>query len=292
MSKAIATVSRTLEIIKKYNFHLKKSLGQNFLVDVNILQKIVDVADISTETMVIEIGPGIGSLTEQLAKRAKKVIAYEVDSKLIPILHETLADYDNIKIIHEDILKANVLEMIQREFVDCSDIAIVANLPYNITTPILMNLIDQRLPIKQFCVMMQKEVAQRFCGGPSTKDYNALTIAIQYYTIPKLVMNVPRTVFIPEPNVDSSVLKLEVREKPAVNVLNEAFFFRVVRGSFIQRRKTIYNNLKQSFIEISPEVILESLEKVDIAPSIRGEALTIQQFASLSDELYEVKGKE
>ncbi|QVK17958.1 16S rRNA (adenine(1518)-N(6)/adenine(1519)-N(6))-dimethyltransferase RsmA [Mycoplasmatota bacterium] len=288
MSKDIATVSRTREIIKKYDFHFKKAYGQNFLVDVNILQKIVDNADITSQTMVIEIGPGIGSLTEQLAKKAKKVIAYEIDRSLMPILEDTLSDYDNIKILNEDILKANVLKMIEHEFIDCSDIAVVANLPYYITTPILMNLIQQRLPINRYCVMMQKEVAKRLCGGPSTKEYNALTIAVQYYTVPKIVMNVPRTVFIPEPNVDSAVLKLDVREKPVVEVKDESIFFKVVRGSFIQRRKTIYNNLKQSLKEIKPEKIMEALERVNISPSIRGEALTIEQFALLSDELLKI----
>ncbi len=286
MNKDIATVSQTLEIIKKHNFHIKKSYGQNFLVDVNILNKIIDFAEITEKTMVIEIGPGIGSLTEQLAKRAKKVVAYEIDKMLIPILKDTLKSYQNIKIIHEDVLKADVMRMIQEEFEEGQDIAVVANLPYYITTPILMGLLEKELPIKRYCLMMQKEVAQRLCGGPNTKAYNALTIAVQYYTIPKIVMSIPSTVFIPKPNVDSSVIKFDVRNQPIVQVINEEFFFKVVRGSFIQRRKTIYNNLKQSLIDIAPEEILKGLEKANIDHSIRGEALTIQQFALLSDTLW------
>ncbi len=283
--KDIATVSKTVEILKKYDFHIKKAYGQNFLIDVNILNKIVDHSDIDINTGVIEIGPGIGSLTEQLAKRAKKVIAYEIDKSLIPILAETLQDYKNVKIINEDILQADVKSMINEELQACCDIAVVANLPYYITTPIIMNLLEQRLPINRYCVMMQKEVAQRLCGGPSTKAYNSLTIAVQYYTIPKIVMNVPNSVFIPRPAVDSAVIKLLSRDEPIINVLDEQFFFKVVRGSFIQRRKTIYNNLKQSLHEINHEDILMALKKVNIPPVTRGEALTIQQFAMLSDEL-------
>jgi 16S rRNA (adenine1518-N6/adenine1519-N6)-dimethyltransferase len=284
--KEIATFSKTTEILKRYDFHFKKNLGQNFLIDVNILTKIVSQAEITSETGVIEIGPGIGSLTEQIAKKAKKVVAYEIDQSLIPILEDTLVDYKNIKIIHEDILKADVLKMIEEEFNGYTDIAVVANLPYYITTPILMKLIEERLPINRFCVMMQKEVAQRLCGGPSTKEYNALTIAVQYYTIPKIVMTVPSTVFIPKPNVDSAVLKLETRKEPAVSVKDENFFFKVVRGSFIQRRKTLYNNLKQSLGDVvTNEELIKVLDHVNINPSIRGEALTIEQFAILSEEL-------
>ncbi len=289
MNKDIGTLSKTLEIINKYNFHLKKGFGQNFLVDVNILRKIVDSADILPNTMVIEIGPGIGSLTEQLAKKAKKVIAYEIDRSLIPILAETLQGYDNVKIINEDILKANISEMIKKEFKDDTDIAVVANLPYYITTPILMNLLEQKLPIKRFCVMMQKEVAMRLCGGPNTKEYNALSIALQYYTIPKIVLNVPRNVFIPKPNVDSAVLRLDLRDKRAVSVKDEEFFFKVVKSSFRQRRKTIFNNLKQSLKEINPDMIIEALNRANINPSARGEALRIEEFAYLSDILYELR---
>ena len=242
------------------------------------MNKIVESANISFDTNVIEIGAGIGSLTEQLAKKAHKVISYEIDKSLISILEETLKDYQNIKIINEDILKADIKKMIKEEFNADSDIALVANLPYYITTPILMYLLEQKLPINRYCVMMQKEVAQRLCGKSGTKEYNALTITIQYYTIPKIIMNVPKMVFIPKPNVDSAVLYLAVRDKPLVEVLNETFFFKVVKGSFIQRRKTIYNNLKQSLSDIEPMLILEALKETNIDPSIRAEAVSIESF--------------
>lgn len=283
LSKDIATISRTLEIIQKHGFHFKKGFGQNFLVDLNILNKIVDHAEITKNTYVIEIGPGIGSLTEQLAKKAKKVVCYEIDKTLIPILEETLKDYNNIKIINEDVLKADIKELINTEFCDASDIALVANLPYYITTPILMNLLEQKLPIKRYCVMIQKEVAQRLSGTPGTKDYNALSVAIQYYTEPKIVLNVPRTVFIPQPNVDSAVLKLKVRTTPLVEVKDEKLFFHVVKGSFIQRRKTILNNLKQTFTNISSELLLEALQQANLNPQTRGETLSIHDFARLSN---------
>lgn len=290
MQKDIASYSRTTEILKKYDFHLKKNFGQNFLIDINILKNIVEKAEVTEDTNVIEIGPGIGSLTEQLAKVAKKVIAYEIDSTLLPILEETLKPYDHVKIIHQDILKADVDKMIKEEFTDDNEIVVVANLPYYITTPILMKLLEERLPINRFCVMMQKEVAERLCGGPSTKEYNSLTIATQYYTEPKMVMTVPKTVFIPKPNVESAVLRLDQRKQPKVQVIDENFFFKVVRGSFLYRRKTIYNNLKESLKEwLTPEIIIQGLEQANISPQIRGEALTIEQFASLSDELYRLK---
>ncbi|WP_008824954.1 16S rRNA (adenine(1518)-N(6)/adenine(1519)-N(6))-dimethyltransferase RsmA [Haloplasma contractile] len=283
--KDIATITNTNHIIKKYNFHLKKSFGQNFLVDLNILKNIVSSADITEETGVIEIGPGIGALTEQLAKKAKKVVAYEIDQRLIPILDETLQPYNNIIIINEDILKANVNKMIEEEFNGYEDIAVVANLPYYITTPILMGLIEKNLPINRYCVMMQKEVAKRLSGGPNTKEYNSLTIAVNYYTIPKIVLTVPKTVFIPKPNVDSAVVRLDKREEPAVKVNDESFFFKVVRGSFIQRRKTIYNNLKQSLKGVlTTDDIKTALKAVDIKENARGESLTIEQFAKLSNE--------
>ncbi|HEY8365270.1 MAG TPA: 16S rRNA (adenine(1518)-N(6)/adenine(1519)-N(6))-dimethyltransferase RsmA [Haloplasmataceae bacterium] len=286
MKKDIATLSRTLEIVKANGFNFKKSYGQNFLVDINILKKIVHIAEVTSNTCVIEIGPGIGGLTEQLAKVAKKVVSYEIDKSLLPILENALSDYPNVKIINEDILKADIKAMIKEEFNPNNDIYVVANLPYYITTPILMRLLEQRLPIKRFCILIQKEVAERLCGGPNTKEYNALTIAIKYYTVPKIAFNVPRNVFIPKPNVDSAVLILEVRKEALVEVYDEGFFFRVVKGSFVQRRKTIYNNLKQSLPEFDNNIILESLNKVMIDPSLRGESLTIEQFAELSNELY------
>ena len=284
--KEIASIERTLEIINQNQFLFKKKFGQNFLIDSNIIKKIISSADIDEHTGVIEIGAGIGTLTEQLAIHAKKVITYEIDPTLIPILHENLRDYNHVKIIHQDILKANLKEVIEEEFKDCKDIVIVGNLPYYITTAILMTILEMKLPIKSFCMMMQKEVAMRLCGKPRTKEYNALTIAVSYYTEPKLIMHVPATVFIPKPNVDSSVLKFVIRKKPPVSLIDEAFFFKVVKGSFIQRRKTIYNNLKKSLnLVVDQSDILEALKQVGIDPTTRGEELTIEQFAELANIL-------
>lgn len=289
-NKDIATITRTNEILRKYDFHLKKNFGQNFLIDLNILNKIVERAGVSENTNVIEIGPGIGALTEQLAKRAHRVVAYEIDDTLIPILKDTLGGYSNVTIIHEDILKADIRTMIENEFNDGREVVVVANLPYYITTPILMKLIEADLPITRYCVMVQKEVAERLCGGPGTKEYNALTIVTSYYTVPKIAFVVPSTVFVPKPNVDSAILLLEKREKPPVELVEESFFFKVVRGSFIQRRKTIYNNLKQSLRDvITIEDIQKGLDEAGIEPSIRGEALTIDQFAKLSNALLKYK---
>lgn len=285
--KAIATLSKTREVLEKHSFHFKKNYGQNFLIDVNILKKIISKAEVNKDTCVIEIGAGIGSLTEQLAISAKKVITYEIDKSLIPILNETLQNYENVKIINEDILKADVQNEINKEFKDCKDIAVIANLPYYITTPILMKLIKDRLPINRYCVMMQKEVAQRLCGKANTKEYNALTISVQYYTIPKIVMNVPSTVFIPKPKVESAVIMLTTRVTPPVKILDEELFFKIVKGSFIQRRKTIINNLKHFIDDVMDKnILLKALEESNINPSIRGEALTIEQFANLSNNLY------
>jgi len=243
MHKDIATPGRTKEILARYGFSFKKSLGQNFLIDTNILRKIVDAAGISGDTGAIEIGPGIGALTEQLARRAKKVVAFEIDSRLLPILADTLSAYDNVRIIHQDVLKADLHAVIAEEFAEVSDRMVVANLPYYVTTPIIMKLLTERLPIRGMVVMMQKEVADRLAAKPGTKDYGSLTIAVQYYTEAEVVMTVPRTVFMPQPNVDSAVIRLTKRSHPPVAVEDEEVFFQVVRASFAQRRKTLLNNL-------------------------------------------------
>lgn len=282
----IATKSNTKEIIEKHGFTLKKSFGQNFLTDTNILNKIVNAADLNDEVGVIEIGPGIGALTEFIARKAKKVVAYEIDPRLIPILAETLAPYDNVKVIHQDILKADVASMIEEEFKDVKHIAVVANLPYYITTPILMGLIEKKLPIDWYVTMMQKEVAERLSANPGSKDYNALSIAVQYYTEAKIALNVPKTVFIPAPNVDSSVVKLTKREQPAVAVENEDFFLEIVHAAFKQRRKTIQNNLNQHFNDLAKEDVTKLLEEAGIVPSRRGETLTIEEFGHLSNVFY------
>ena len=285
--KDIAAKSKTKEIIEKHGFTFKKSFGQNFLTDANILTKIVEAADLTDEIGVIEIGPGIGALTEYIARRAKKVVAYEIDPRLIPILKETMEPYENVKVIHQDILKADVATMIAEEFQDVKYIAVVANLPYYITTPILMGLIEKQLPIDWYVTMMQKEVAERLSATPGTKDYNALSIAVQYYTEAKIALTVPKTVFIPAPNVDSAVVRLTKRREAAANVLNEEFFMDIVHGSFKQRRKTIQNNLSQHFTNLSKQEVSDYLEAADIMPSRRGETLTIEEFAKLSNVFYE-----
>ncbi|MCE4051828.1 MULTISPECIES: 16S rRNA (adenine(1518)-N(6)/adenine(1519)-N(6))-dimethyltransferase RsmA [Bacillaceae] len=289
MYKDIATPVRTKAILEKYGFSFKKSLGQNFLIDTNILRNIVDHAELSESSGAIEVGPGIGALTEQLAKRAKKVVAYEIDQRLLPILSETLEPYPNAKVIHSDVLKANVKEMIEEEFAGIDDIMLVANLPYYVTTPIIMKILEENLPLRGIVVMLQKEVADRISARPSTKEYGSLSIAIQYYTVPEVVMIVPKTVFVPQPNVDSAVIRLTIREKPLVAVKSEEFFFRVTRASFAQRRKTILNNLTSQLEngKEKKEAIIAALETAGIEPSRRGESLSIEEFAALSDALYD-----
>jgi 16S rRNA (adenine1518-N6/adenine1519-N6)-dimethyltransferase len=285
--KDIATPNRTKEILKKYGFTFKKSLGQNFLIDTNILHRIVDHAEITEETGAIEIGPGIGALTEQLAKRAKKVLAFEIDQRLLPILADTLSPYPNAKVIHQDVLKADLKGTLAQEFENIEDLMVVANLPYYVTTPILMKLLEEQIPVRGIVVMLQKEVADRIAAKPGTKEYGSLSIAIQYYTEAETVMIVPKTVFNPQPNVDSAVIRLLRRPKPAVEVQDEAFFFQVVRASFGQRRKTILNNLvnnlpngKQKKADIE-----QALSTAEIDPKRRGETLSIQEFGKLSDQL-------
>ncbi|MCT2346761.1 16S rRNA (adenine(1518)-N(6)/adenine(1519)-N(6))-dimethyltransferase RsmA [Niallia taxi] len=289
MYKDIATPVRTKAILEKHGFSFKKSLGQNFLIDTNILRNIVDHAELSESSGAIEVGPGIGALTEQLAKRAKKVVAYEIDQRLLPILSETLEPYPNAKVIHSDVLKANVKEMIEQEFAGIDDIMLVANLPYYVTTPIIMKILEENLPLRGIVVMLQKEVADRISAKPSTKEYGSLSIAIQYYTVPEVVMIVPKTVFVPQPNVDSAVIRLTIRQKPLVEVKSEEFFFRVTRASFAQRRKTILNNLTSQLDngKEKKEAILSALQTAGIEPSRRGESLSIEEFAALSDALYE-----
>jgi 16S rRNA (adenine1518-N6/adenine1519-N6)-dimethyltransferase len=287
MNKDIATPIRTKEILKKYGFSFKKSLGQNFLIDTNILDRIVDFAELTDESGAIEIGPGIGALTEQLAKRSKKVTAFEIDQRLLPILADTLSPYHNVKIIHEDILKANVKQVMAEEFKDIQDVMVVANLPYYVTTPIILKLLSENLPIRGIVCMLQKEVADRIAAKPGTKEYGSLSIAIQYYTTAETVMIVPKTVFMPQPNVDSAVIRLIKREKPVVEVRDEEFLFTVTRASFAQRRKTILNNLSSQLPDgkSKKEQIIEALEQAAIDPTRRGETLTIQEFGRLSDAL-------
>jgi 16S rRNA (adenine1518-N6/adenine1519-N6)-dimethyltransferase len=288
MLKDIATPVRTQEILKKYGFSFKKSLGQNFLIDTNILRRIVEHANLNENTGAIEIGPGIGALTEQLARSSKKVVAFEIDQRLLPILKDTLSPYSNTEIIHQDILKADVKAIMEEKFQDVEDVMVVANLPYYVTTPIIMKFLEEKLPIKGIVCMLQKEVADRISSGPGTKDYGSLSIAVQYYTEAETVMTVPRTVFVPQPNVDSAVIRLTVRKTPLVNPISEKFFFQVIKASFAQRRKTISNNLLNQLPngKEKKEEILSALSKAHIEPSRRGETLSIEEFSRLSDELY------
>lgn len=287
MHKDIATPLRTKEILKKYGFSFKKSLGQNFLIDTNILKRIVEHANLTEESGAIEIGPGIGALTEQLAKVSKKVAAFEIDQRLMPILADTLSPYDNVAIIYEDILKANVEQAIEEHFNGIDDLMVVANLPYYVTTPIILKLLNENLRIRGIVCMLQKEVAARISASPGTKEYGSLSIAIQYYTEAEMVMIVPKTVFMPQPNVDSAVIRLTKRAKPAVEVMDEEFFFTVTRSCFAQRRKTILNNLTSQLPEgkSKKEQILQALEQACVDPSRRGETLTIAEFGLLSDAL-------
>ena len=290
MHKDIATPIRTRAILEKYGFSFKKSLGQNFLIDTNILQRIIDFAELDKEASgAIEIGPGIGALTEQLAKNSKKVVAFEIDQRLLPILEDTLSPYKHVKVIHNDVLKADVKEVIDQEFSDIKDLMVVANLPYYVTTPIIMKLLEENLPIRGIVCMLQKEVADRIAAKPGTKEYGSLSIAIQYYTVPETVMIVPKTVFIPQPNVDSAVIRLTRRPKPLVEVKDEAFFFTITRASFAQRRKTLQNNLMSQLPngKEKKELILSALDRAGIDPKRRGETLSIEEFGRLSDELYE-----
>ena len=285
----IADYSVTRAVLERHGFTFKKSFGQNFLIDTNILQKIVDTAEIDENVNVIEIGPGIGALTEFLAENAAEVMTFEIDERLVPILADTLRDFDNVRVVNEDILKSDLQARI-KEFANPNlPIKVVANLPYYITTPILMHLIESGIPFSEFVVMMQREVADRISAQPNSKSYGSLSIAVQYYMTAKVAFIVPRTVFVPAPNVDSAILKMVRRDQPAVGVKDEAFFFKVSKASFTHRRKTLWNNLT-SYFGKSNEVktkLESALDNAELSPSVRGEALNLQEFARLADSLYD-----
>lgn len=283
----IADYSVTRAILERHGFTFKKSFGQNFLTDTNILQKIVDTAEIDKNVNVIEIGPGIGALTEFLAESAAEVMAFEIDDRLVPILADTLRDFDNVTVVNQDILKVDLAQYIAEFKNPDLPIKVVANLPYYITTPILMHLIESGIPFSEFVVMMQREVADRISAHPNTKAYGSLSIAVQYYMTAKVAFIVPRTVFVPAPNVDSAILKMVRRERPAVEVQDEKFFFKVSKASFVHRRKTLWNNLTSHFGK-SEEIkakLTAALEQAELSPSVRGEALTLADFARLADAL-------
>jgi len=283
----IADYSVTKAVLERHGFTFKKSFGQNFLTDTNILQKIVDTAEIDDQVNVIEIGPGIGALTEFLAERAAQVMAFEIDHRLVPILADTLRDFDNVTVVNEDILKVDLAQHIQNFKNPDLPIKVVANLPYYITTPILMHLIESGIPFSEFVVMMQKEVADRISAKPNTKAYGSLSIAVQYYMTAKVAFIVPRTVFVPAPNVDSAILKMVRRPEPAVAVEDEKFFFKVSKASFTHRRKTLWNNLTGYFgkTEEVKDKLTKALDQAGLSPSVRGEALSLEEFASLADAL-------
>ena len=283
----IADYSVTKAVLESHGFTFKKSFGQNFLTDTNILQKIVDTAEIDDQVNVIEIGPGIGALTEFLAERAAEVMAFEIDHRLVPILADTLRDFDNVTVVNEDILKVDLAQHIQNFKNPDLPIKVVANLPYYITTPILMHLIESGIPFSEFVVMMQKEVADRISAQPNTKAYGSLSIAVQYYMTAKVAFIVPRTVFVPAPNVDSAILKMVRRPEPAVAVEDESFFFKISKASFTHRRKTLWNNLTGYFgkTEEVKDKLTKALDQAGLSPSVRGEALSLEEFASLADAL-------
>ena len=283
----IADYSVTRAILERHGFTFKKSFGQNFLTDTNILQKIVDTAEIDKKVNVIEIGPGIGALTEFLAESAAEVMAFEIDDRLVPILADTLRDFDNVTVVNQDILKVDLAQYIAEFKNPDLPIKVVANLPYYITTPILMHLIESGIPFSEFVVMMQREVADRISAQPNTKAYGSLSIAVQYYMTAKVAFIVPRTVFVPAPNVDSAILKMVRRDQPAVEVQDEKFFFKVSKASFVHRRKTLWNNLTSCFgkSEETKDKLTAALERADLSPSVRGEALTLADFARLADAL-------
>ena len=285
----IADYSVTRAILERHGFTFKKSFGQNFLTDTNILQKIVDTAEIDKNINVIEIGPGIGALTEFLAESATEVMAFEIDDRLVPILADTLRDFDNVTVVNQDILKVDLAQYMAEFKNPDLPIKVVANLPYYITTPILMHLIESGIPFSEFVVMMQREVADRISAQPNTKAYGSLSIAVQYYMTAKVAFIVPRTVFVPAPNVDSAILKMVRRDQPAVEVQDEKFFFKVSKASFVHRRKTLWNNLTSYFgkSEGTKAKLTAALEQAELSPSIRGEALTLADFARLADALKE-----
>lgn len=278
---------KTIEVLQKYDFTFQKKFGQNFLIDTHVLDKIISAAHITNEDMVLEIGPGIGTMTQYLAEAAGKVIAVEIDKNLIPILSDTLSEYQNVRIINEDVLKLDLRKLADEEN-GGKAIKVVANLPYYITTPIIMGLFENHVSVESITVMVQKEVADRMQTGPGSKDYGALSLAVQYYAEPYIVANVPPNCFMPRPKVGSAVIRLTRHKEPPVEVKDEKLMFDIIRASFNQRRKTLANGLNNSDkITCSKEIITEAIEKLGKGPSVRGEALSLQEFASLSNDIFE-----
>ena len=277
----------TMAVLEKHGFHFQKKYGQNFLIDKIILEKIVDAAEIGADDVVLEIGPGIGTMTQYLCERAREVIAVEIDDKLIPVLADTLSEYDNVTVIHQDILKVDIRALAEEKN-GGKPIKVVANLPYYITTPIIMELFESRVPLESVTVMVQKEVAERMKEGPGSKDYGALSLAVAYYAVAEIIAEVPPACFIPRPKVSSMVIRLTCHKEPPVEVADERFLFSVIRASFQQRRKTLVNGLNNApWIPVDREEITRCVESLGYGPSVRGEKLTLEEFARLANLLWE-----
>lgn len=285
----LGTPSATKEIINKYSFAFQKKFGQNFLIDSNVLESIIRGAEITKDDFVLEIGPGIGTMTQYLCEAARQVVAVEIDKMLIPILEDTLSEYDNVEVINQDVLKVDIKSLADEKN-NGKPIKVVANLPYYITTPIIMGLFESGVPIDSITIMVQKEVADRMQTGPGSKDYGALSLAVQYYATAKVILNVSATCFMPRPNVDSAVIKLTRHKEPTVNVADEKLMFKIIRASFNQRRKTLVNGLKNSpELSFSKEQIVKAIEKIGKPETIRGESLTLEEFAELANAFTELK---
>ena len=289
MNEKLSDPKKTIEVIQKYQFAFQKRFGQNFLIDAHVLEKIVSAAGITKDDCVLEIGPGIGTMTQYLAERAGQVIAVEIDTNLLPILTDTLKDYSNVKVINQDILKVDIAALAQEKN-GGKPIKVVANLPYYITTPIIMGLFENHVPISSITIMVQKEVADRMQVGPGTKDYGALSLAVQYYAKPQIIANVPPNCFMPRPKVGSAVIQLVRYEEPPVQVENEKLMFRLIRASFNQRRKTLINGLKNSQeLDFSKEEIEKAMAETGIPANVRGEALTLKEFADLANAFHKLR---
>jgi len=284
-TKRLVSPSVTKDIVRRHDFQFKKSLGQNFLIDGNILDKIVVAAELDQEAGALEIGPGIGTLTQELCEEAGQVVAVEKDNRLLNVLKETLAGYDNVHVHHADVLETDLHEIFRTYFAN-RQVSVVANLPYYVTTPIVMKLLEEKLPLRNIVVMVQREVADRMAAKPGGKDYGALTIAVQFYCEPEIVCRVPESAFMPAPNVESTVIKLKVRQTPAVDVQDEKLFFHLVKASFAQRRKTLINNLQNNLQpKREKDALLAALERCGIDPTRRGETLSLEEYAKLANEL-------
>lgn len=283
--KNVIAPSNTKELLKQFEFRMSKSLGQNFLIDKSILDKIIEGAGLTKEDYVLEIGPGMGSMTQKLCESAAKVVAVEIDKKLIPVLNVTLSEYDNVTVVNQDVLKVDLKALLEEHF-GGTPVKVVANLPYYITTPIIMKLLEEKLNLSSITIMVQKEVGDRIKAAPGGKEYGALSVAVQYYAKPSQVLLVPPHSFIPQPEVDSIVLKLDILEEPAVKVQDEKLFFRVVKASFGQRRKTLLNALSAGNLGLSKEQFKEVLAAVDVDENRRGETLCLQEFANITNNIY------